>query len=331
VKRKVTLDHGEGGAATARLLNEVFLPHLGKPPVLEDATEVACGTRMAVTTDGFVIKPLFFPGGDIGELAVTGSINDLAVMGAVPLYLTAGFILEEGLEIATLERIVRSMALTAKQAGVRVLAGDTKVVQASEADQIFIVTTGVGLLPDGVHLSSASCLSGDAVLVSGPIADHGATIAVVREAFSLESDLESDCACVHELAQALLGSAPDIRCMRDPTRGGIATTLFEIAGASKVGILLREETIPIRKSVAAICDLLGIDPLYCACEGRFVAVVPADQREAALQSLRCHPLGAAAEYIGDVVAQPAGVHLETRAGGVRTMYPLEGVQLPRIC
>jgi hydrogenase expression/formation protein HypE len=327
----ILLDHGEGGAATSRLVREVFLAHLGGPDVLEDATEVAGAGRIALTTDSFVVKPLFFPGGDIGKLSIAGTVNDLAVMGAEPRYITAGFVIEEGLSIDLLERVAASMAKTAGEAGVRVIAGDTKVVGRREADKLFINTSGLGVLADGRSLSSASCRPGDVVLVSGPVGDHGTAVMLAREGFQIEGDLRSDCQPLWDLARTLLGAAPDTRCMRDPTRGGLATALNEIAGASRMGIWLHEEPLPVRRRVRAVCDLLGLDPLYVACEGRLAAVVPKEQAAAALESLRGHPRGREAARIGEVVAEPQGLFLETAMGGRRPLVPLEGAQLPRIC
>lgn len=328
---KILLNHGGGGAATARLVKEVFLHHLGGPAVLEDAALLEAGEKIAFTTDSFVVKPLFFPGGDIGKLSVSGTVNDLAVMGADPCYLAAGFVLEEGLSIPTLEQIVVSMAGTAKAAGVRVVAGDTKVVGRGEADGLFINTSGVGILPPGRNLSSGNCRPGDLVLVSGPVGDHGTAVMVSREGFGIKGELNSDCQPLAHLAGALLQSAPGTRCMRDPTRGGLATALAEIAQASQVGIVLYEECIPIRSPVRAVCDLLGLDPLYMACEGRFVAVVPASQTEAALSALRRSEAGKNAVQIGRVTDDLSGLVLETAIGGRRPLLVLEDMQLPRIC
>ncbi len=329
--RTILLDHGEGGAASARLVREIFLEHLAGPEVLEDAAVVEGAERLALTTDSFVVRPLFFPGGDIGKLAVSGSVNDLAVMGAEPRYLTAGFVLEEGLELEVLERVVASMAACAGEAGVKVVAGDTKVVGKGEADRLFINTSGVGVLPPGRRLSVSFCRPGDAVLVSGPVGDHGTAVMVAREGFAVEGELISDCRPLWDLARSLLQAAPAVRCMRDPTRGGLATVLVEMAAASQVGILLEERSIPVRRPVRAVCDLLGLDPLYVACEGRLVAVVPPEQAQEALAALRAHPAGAGAARIGRVVEEKIGLVLQTAAGGTRPLVALEGAQLPRIC
>jgi hydrogenase expression/formation protein HypE len=325
-KDRILLDHGEGGAATARLIRDLFVRHFGGPPVLEDATIVEGADRVALTTDSFVVQPLFFPGGDIGRLAVCGTVNDLAVAGAEPRFLTAGFVIEEGLERTALENIVASMAGAARESDVRIVSGDTKVVRRGEADSLFINTSGLGIVPDGRILSSASCREGDAVLCSGPVGDHGTAVVVAREDFRIEGDLSSDCSPVTQPVRALLAAAPSTRCMRDPTRGGLATALVEIAEASGVGMRLRESAIPVRRPVRAACDLLGLDPLYMACEGRFVAVVPAAEAEKALGAL-----GRDAARIGEVSSSPTGVVLETSVGGHRPLIALEGAQLPRIC
>jgi len=327
----ITLDHGEGGEASAELVRDLFLRHLGTPTVLEDAAVLAGSDRIAFTTDSFVVRPLFFPGGDIGRLAVSGTVNDLAVMGAEPKYLSAGFILEEGFELAALESVVKSMASTAEEAGVVVATGDTKVVARGDADGMFINTSGVGVMPDGVELSIALCRPGDSVLVSGPIGDHGAAVVIARGEFGIEGDLRSDCQPLADLVAELMLTVPDIRCMRDPTRGGLASVLVEISQASNVGIEIEEDDIPIRRAVRSTCDLLGFDPLYMACEGRVVLVVPAESKTQALQALRSHGRGRDAAVIGEVAADPTGLVLKTSAGGARPLIALRGAQLPRIC
>ena len=331
VRGTIRLDHGEGGAATSRLVKEVFLGHLGAPEVLEDAAVIEGGARIAFTTDTFVVRPAVFPGGDIGKLAVCGTVNDLAVVGAEPRYLSAAFVLEEGLEIDLLDRVVGSMAQTAREAGVRIVTGDTKVVARGEADGIYVNTSGVGVMPDGRKLSSASCAPGDVVLVSGSIGEHGTAVMVAREGFGLSGDLRSDCQPLADLAAEVLRAAPGTRCMRDPTRGGLATTLVEIVEASRVELLLSEAAIPVRPVVRGACDLLGLDPLYVACEGRLIAIVPPDQAVAALEAMRAHPRGGSAARIGTVQAGKSGLFLQTRVGGVRPLIALEGAQLPRIC
>ena len=328
---RIVLDHGEGGAATARLVRDVFVRHLGGPAVLEDGAIVEAAARVVLTTDTFVVRPFVFPGGDIGTLAVAGTVNDLAVMGATPKYLTAGFVLEEGLPIDDLDAIVISMARTADEAGVRVVAGDTKVVGRGQADGIYINTSGLGILPDGCHLSSAGCRPDDCVIVSGPIGDHGMAVVIARERFGIAGPVESDCRPVADLVAAVLTSAPHTRCMRDPTRGGLATTLIDFSEASAVGIRVREVDVPVRPAVRAACDVLGLDPFYVPCEGRLVAVVPPDECDAALRALRALPFGRDAMAIGTVIAAPRGLFVETSVGGLRPMSPLEGAQLPRIC
>lgn len=327
----ILLDHGEGGAATDELVRGLFLEQFGAPDVLEDAATVQGAERVALTTDSFIVRPVFFPGGDIGRLAVAGTVNDLAVAGADPRWLTAGFIIEEGFAVADLERIVASMGGTAREAGVAVVTGDTKVVGRGEADGIFINTSGLGLVPPGRSLSAAACRPGDAVLVSGPVGDHGIAVMVAREGFGLEGRLESDCQPLADLAGALLAAAPGTRCMRDPTRGGLATALIDLAAASGVGIRLQQTAIPLRREVSAACDLLGLDPLYVACEGRLAAVVPAEEAERALEALKGHVRGRGVARIGEVTGDPVGVVLETAIGGLRPLISLRGVQLPRIC
>lgn len=326
----IMLDHGEGGAATSRLVREVFLRLLGSPAVLEDAAVLEGAERIALTTDTFVVRPSVFPGGDIGKLAVCGTVNDLAVMGAEPRYLSAAFVLEEGLEIELLRRVVESMAATAAEAGVRIVTGDTKVVARGEADGVYINTSGVGVMPVGRSLSSAHCKPGDVVLVSGPIGEHGTAVMVTREGFGMKGDFRSDCQPLGDLARALLGAAPGTRCMRDPTRGGLATALVEISEASKVEIRLREEDIPVRGAVRGACELLGLDPLYVACEGRLIAIVPEDEASAALRAMTAHARGQGGARIGRVLAGK-GLLLDTRVGGLRPLIALEGAQLPRIC
>ncbi len=335
MKARVLLDHGEGGAAAARLVRQVFLSRFGTGPVLEDAAVLElgarAGTRLAFTTDSFVVRPLFFPGGDIGRLAVCGTVNDLAMMGALPRYLSVGFILEEGLEIAVLEAVADSMARTAGQAGVQLVTGDTKVVGRGEADGLYINTSGLGILEGGSALSAAHCRPGDQVLVSAPVGDHGTAVMVAREGFDLGGQLRSDCRPLGARVQRLLAAAPGTRCLRDPTRGGLASALLELCQASRVGMSLEEEAIPVRPAVASACELLGLDPLYVACEGCFVAVVPHDQGPAALRELRARGGGQDAAIIGQVVADPQALVLRTAVGGRRPLLPLEGAQLPRIC
>ncbi len=331
----VTLAHGAGGKATRALVEGLFVEELGNPllaPLSDSALLDVNGSRLAFTTDSYVVKPIFFPGGDIGDLAVNGTVNDLAVCGARPLALSAGFVIEEGFPTADLRRIAVSMAQAAERAGVTVAAGDTKVVERGKADGVFITTAGVGVVEPGVELGPERVRPGDRVLVSGPIGDHGMAVMVARGELQLEVDLESDTACVLELAQALLTLGGDVRFMRDPTRGGVATTLNELAQASGTAVHLDEAALPVRPAVVGTSEILGIDPLYVACEGRLVAVVSAEACERALALLRSQPLGAEAAIIGEVRADPAGlVLLETGLGGSRVVDMLVGDPLPRIC
>jgi hydrogenase expression/formation protein HypE len=335
--KHITLSHGSGGKAMHDLLEAVFLRAFDNPLLAarEDQAVFAPGdvSRLAFTTDSYVVKPLFFPGGDIGKLAVHGTVNDLAVSGAEPLYLSAGFILEEGLEVAVLERVVASMREAAEAAGVRIVTGDTKVVERGKADGIYINTAGVGVFRREVTLSAANARPGDVVLVNGPIGDHGTAVLIARGDLELESDLESDTAPLHGLVAALLDAAPDgVRALRDATRGGVATVLVEMALHSDTGILLDEPAIPVRPAVRGACEILGLDPLYVANEGRLVAVVAPEAADAALTAFRSHPLGRDAAIIGEVREEPAGmVFLRTVSGGTRVVDMLAGEQLPRIC
>jgi hydrogenase expression/formation protein HypE len=285
-----------------------------------------------VTTDAFVVRPIFFPGGDIGSLAIHGTVNDLAVGGARPLAITAAFILEEGLLLGNLKRIVESMRRACDQAGVSIVAGDTKVVDRGKADQIFITTTGVGIVPAGRRLSIHAAQPGDCIVLSGTIGDHGIAILSVREGLDFETVLESDSASVVELANIVLAASPDVRCMRDPTRGGLASALNELAEASRVGVKIRESTIPLRPEVRAACEILGLDPLHVANEGKLIAAVPAADADRVVAALRAHPLGRDAVAIGTVVAEhPGMVTLRSLVGGERVVSMLTGEQLPRIC
>jgi hydrogenase expression/formation protein HypE len=331
----VDMTHGSGGRAMAQLIEELFVRHLDNE-FLRQANDQAAfdvpAGRMVMSTDGHVVSPLFFPGGDIGSLAVHGTINDVAMSGARPLYLSAGFILEEGLPLADLERVVASMANAAREAGVPVVTGDTKVVEKGKCDRVFITTTGVGVVPEGVEISGDRARPGDAVLLSGSIGDHGVAIMSSRENLQFETTLKSDSAALHGLVADMVAVAPGIHCLRDPTRGGLATTLNELARQSGVGMMLREEAIPVRAEVAAACELLGLDPLYVANEGKLVCICdPADAPQV-LAAMRAHPLGRQAARIGEVVADVNGfVQMETGFGGSRIVDWLAGEQLPRIC
>jgi hydrogenase expression/formation protein HypE len=285
-----------------------------------------------MSTDGHVISPLFFPGGDIGCLAVHGTVNDVAMAGARPLYLAAGFILEEGFPLADLVRVVEGMARAANEAGVPVVTGDTKVVERGKGDGVFITTTGVGVVPDGVEISGDRARPGDAVLVSGYLGDHGVAVMSKRENLGFEVEIQSDTAALHGLVGGMVEAVPEIHCLRDPTRGGLATTLNELAYQSGVGMRIRESAIPVRPEVAAACELLGLDPLYVANEGKLIAICPGECAEELLAVMHAHPLGADAAIIGEVVADPHHfVQMETGLGGSRIVDWLSGEQLPRIC
>lgn len=331
----VTTAHGAGGKASAALFDAVFHEAFANPALdaMDDAAvvDVVAG-RMALTTDSYVVTPQRFPGGSIGDLAVNGTINDLAMVGARPQWLTAAFVLEEGLLVDELRGYVADMAAAAAAAGVVIVAGDTKVVSRGAADGLYITTAGAGLVPEGRRLSSDTVIAGDRVLVSGPIGDHGIAVMLARGDLALEADVRSDTAALNELVETLLAAAPATRWLRDPTRGGVASALNELAVAGAVGVALDEASIPVRPEVAAACELLGIDPLYVANEGRLVAVVPAGDADVALAALRGHPLGSEGALIGEIVAEPPGmVTLVTGFGGARIVDLLVGDPLPRIC
>lgn len=334
-RERILLGHGSGGKLSADLLQEVFLPSLGNPVLdrLEDQAVVSLsGVRLAVTTDSFVVKPLFFRGGDIGSLAVHGTINDLAVGGAIPLWLSAAFILEEGLPLETLKRVVASMQQAAANAGIQIITGDTKVVEKGSADGLFINTTGIGRVRDGVSLSASQAQPGDAILVSGFLGDHGIAILAEREGLQFETHVNSDSAALHTLVARLLESTHEVRCLRDPTRGGLSSTLNEIALSSRVGMELEEASIPVREEVRGACEMLGLDPLYVANEGKLVAIVAPSVAQEALRALQSHPLGKDAAIIGRVTADhPRMVVLRTPLGTTRIVDMLAGDQLPRIC
>ncbi len=331
----VDMTHGSGGRAMAQLIEELFVKHLDNALLCEANDYAAFAVRsgrMVMSTDGHVISPLFFPGGDIGSLAVHGTLNDVAMSGARPLYLAAGFILEEGFPLADLKRIVASMANAANAAGVPVVTGDTKVVEKGKGDGVFITTTGVGVVPEGVNISGDRAQAGDAIIVSGSIGDHGVTIMSSRENLEFETSIESDSAALHELVADMVAAVPDIHCLRDPTRGGLATTLNELARQSAVGMLLREVAVPVKPEVAAACELLGLDPLYVANEGKLVCVCAPGDAQQLLAVMHAHPLGHQAASIGEVVEDSHGfVQMKTSFGGSRIVDWLAGEQLPRIC
>ncbi|NMG42690.1 hydrogenase expression/formation protein HypE [Aromatoleum toluvorans] len=334
---RVDLGHGAGGRAMAQLIAELFAAafaneHLDRGDDAAVLPAPAPGERLVVATDAHVVSPLFFPGGDIGCLSVHGTVNDLAVMGARPLYLAASFILEEGFSLAELARIVSSMAHASRDAGVPVVTGDTKVVEQGKGDGVFITTTGIGALPAGRDIGGANARPGDAILVSGTLGDHGMAIMAQRESLAFDAEITSDTAALHGLVAAMLEAVPTIRVLRDPTRGGLATTLNEIASQSGVGMELDEAAIPVLPQVAAACELLGLDPLYVANEGKLIAICPAEDAERLLAAMRAHPLGERAARIGTVTADANGfVQIRTTFGGRRMVDWLSGEQLPRIC
>ncbi len=336
----VTLAHGGGGKAMKDLIDDVFVRAFDNPLLapLDDQARLDLadlarrGDRVAFTTDSFVVDPLIFPGGDIGRLAVCGTVNDLAVGGAVPLYLSCAAIVEEGVTIDLLRQIAASMAATARKAGVALVTGDTKVVTKGACDKLFLTTTGVGVIRTGVDLGADRARPGDAVLVNGLLGDHGAAILCARGDMALETPIESDCAPLHGLVAALIAAAPGVRFVRDPTRGGLATALNEIAQASRIAIEIDEQATPIREEVKAFCEILGLDPLYLANEGKIVVVAPPDEAEAALAAMRAHPLGQRAAIVGRVYSgEPGRVTMRTGFGGRRIVDMLVGEQLPRIC
>jgi hydrogenase expression/formation protein HypE len=331
----VQLAHGGGGTLTARLIENLFTPAFRNPylDALGDGAVVRVGKeRLAFTTDSFVVKPLFFPGGDIGSLAVHGTVNDLAMCGAEPLFLSAGLVLEEGFPMSDLERVVAGMAEACRGVGVSLVTGDTKVVDRGKGDGIYVNTSGVGRVRDGVAVGPDRAAAGDVVLVSGPVGDHGIAVMAAREGIDFETELLSDSAPVVAPVLALLEAVPETHVLRDPTRGGLATALSEVAVASKVSIRLEESEIPVRDEVHGACELLGFDPLYVACEGRFLAVVPGGRADEAIAAVRSRPGGGEARVIGRVLAEDAGrVVLRTRIGSHRLLERLSGEQLPRIC
>lgn len=332
---KIVLGHGSGGKMSHDLIGRLFLPPFDNDALRagDDAGVVPVPSgRLAVSTDSHVVWPLFFPGGDIGRLAVCGTVNDVAMMGATPLYLTAGFILEEGLDVSLLARVVASMQAAAAEAGVQIVAGDTKVVQRGKADGLYINTAGVGMIPDGVQIGGRLAEPGDVVILSGPIGDHGIAVLSARGELGFEAQVESDAAPLNHLVAAMLAASGQIRVLRDPTRGGVASALNEIARQSGVGICLQENAIPVRPAVAAACEMLGFDPLYIANEGRLLAVVGRDDADAVLAAMHATRYGEEAVVVGEVRAEPRGrVLLKTAIGSTRVVDMLAGEMLPRIC
>lgn len=332
---RVDMTHGGGGRAMAQLIDELFMRAFDNEwlrQMNDQATFAVASGRMVMATDSHVVSPLFFPGGDIGCLSVHGTLNDVAMAGARPLYLSAGFILEEGFYLSDLQRIVESMAQAARQAEVPIITGDTKVVESGKGDGVFITTTGIGVVPDGIEISGDRARPGDRILVSGSIGEHGVAIMSQRENLSFNTLVQSDTAALHGLVAAMLEAVPDIHCLRDPTRGGLATTLNEIALQSGVGMRIRESAIPIDPAVQAACEFLGLDPLYVANEGKLAAICPAESAEPLLAAMRAHPLGKRAAIIGEVKQDPHHfVQMETSFGGSRVVDWLTGEQLPRIC
>src|ERR1700733_4663448 len=337
---QIVLGHGSGGKLTADLIDQIFLPAFRNPILdkLDDQAVVTIGgARLAFTTDSFVVTPIFFRGGDIGRLAVHGTVNDLAMSGARPLYLSAAFILEEGLPVDDLRRVVESMRAAAEEAGVQLVTGDTKVVNRGKGDQIFITTTGIGVVDSDVNISVDRARPGDQIILSGYVGDHGMAIMSQRENLEFEGAIESDCASLHGLVADMLATSPAIEmdflhCLRDPTRGGVATTLNEIATRAGVGMTLREQLIPVRDSVKGACEVLGLDPLYVANEGKLLAIVSSEMAEAVLKKMQQHQLGRHAVIIGEGVGNhPGMVLMKTEIGGTRVLDVMFGEQLPRIC
>jgi hydrogenase expression/formation protein HypE len=332
---RIALDHGSGGEASAELVEKVFLPLLDNPYLreLDDSAVVSLnGGRVAITTDSYVVDPIFFPGGNIGSLAVHGTVNDLSMQGARPLYLTLGLILEEGLPFEDLRRVMGGVARASQESGIKVVAGDTKVVSKGHADKIFINTSGVGVIPDTINVSAANARPGDLVVINGTIADHGISILTQREGLRFQSSPLSDSAPINELVAAILDACPDVHVLRDPTRGGVATALNEIASRSGVAIQLYEGEVPISAPVRFACEMLGLDPLYVANEGKCLIILPKEHARPVLKAMKQHRYGASAALIGEVLEGPRGrVLLRTQVGGTRIVSTMTGAQLPRIC
>jgi hydrogenase expression/formation protein HypE len=333
--KNVLLAHGGGGKLSHQMIQKIFVSQFKNnllDPLHDGAIFTLGGARCAFSTDSYVINPIFFPGGDIGTLAVNGTVNDLAMCGARPLYLSSAFIIEEGLPMEDLWRVVLSMKQAAEAAGIQLVTGDTKVVDRGKGDKLFINTSGIGIIPDGVQINPKQAKPGDKIILSGLIAEHGIAIMSVREGLEFETLIESDCAPLNGLVETMLATSKDIHVLRDPTRGGVATVLNEIAESADVGISIREEQIPVREEVRGACEILGFDPLYVANEGKLIAFVSAEAADNVLKTMRAHPLGKNAILIGEVVAtHPGTVIMKTRIGGSRVVDMLSGEQLPRIC
>lgn len=332
---RILLSHGSGGKLSYQLVHDIFLKAFGNEflaPLNDQAIFSLPASMLAFTTDSYVVNPIFFPGGDIGKLSICGTINDLAVGGAEPLYLSVSFIIEEGILMEDLKMIVDSMSRTASHARVKIVTGDTKVVEKGKGDKLFINTSGIGVVREGINLSPSLIRPGDIVLVSGSVGEHGIAIMTHREGIQMESPVESDCAALHELVKDMISRSNGIRAMRDPTRGGLATTLNELTISSGYGMLIKEDDIPMKEEVKGACEILGFDPLYLANEGKLIAVVSKDSATAVLEAMRENPLGRNASMIGTVVNEPRGkVLLETSIGNKRILDMLSGEQLPRIC
>jgi len=331
----IQMAHGAGGRLSAELINKFFLPHFGNPVLnkLDDQAvlDLPAG-RLAISTDSFVVDPLFFPGGNIGDLAINGTVNDVAMSGATPLYLTAAFVIEEGLPLETLLAVILAMAEAAKNAGVTIVTGDTKVVNRGQCDKLFITTTGIGIVPPSLQISAGNLKPGDKVILSGTIADHGMAILTTRKGLSFKSHVASDTAPLNGLVAAMLAVTSEIHALRDPTRGGVAMTLNEFATNSNVGILIHESLVPVKPTVQGACEVLGIDPLLVANEGKLVAIVPAEQADRVLRAMQNHPLGGDSVILGEVTAENPGlVVMRTRLGTHRIVDTPLGEQLPRIC
>jgi hydrogenase expression/formation protein HypE len=338
--RAITMAHGGGGRAMRELIERLIVPAFSNPRLadLEDQARLGIaglasrGDRLAFTTDSYVVSPLFFSGGDIGKLAICGTVNDLAMSGAIPLYLSCGLIIEEGFATADLERVLASMSEAARAVGVEVVTGDTKVVNRGAADRLFINTAGIGVIPTGIDIAATRARPGDIIIVNGSLGDHGVAILIARNELDLQSDIASDCQPLHDLVQTMLAACRDIHCLRDATRGGLATVLNEFAMSSRVSMRLDERALPLKPEVRGACEILGLDVLYMANEGKLVAIVPRDDADRVLAAMRAHPAGIEAAIVGEVVDAPVGhVILDTLFGGERVVDMLAGEQLPRIC